>query len=259
MISDSRGGSVGVGAGAVQGDTGNSRLRNQLLHGLPASELTILRPHLLRVRLVGGQVLHEPGQKISEVFFIESGFASVMAKTPDREQSVETGLIGHEGMTGLQILLGRDACTFDMVNVQMPGYAIRVSSDALLTCLSTTPVLHRRLFRSLETFMAQVAQTCVCNSLHKMPERLARWLLTAADRADGAELPLTQEFLSIMLASARPVVTIAMLKLAEDGVIGYARSRISILNRQALEKSSCSCYAHLRAITEMILIRPLNG
>ena len=245
-------------AAAVQGDTGKSHLKNQLLHGLPTSELTTLRPHLVRVRLVSGQVLHEPGQTISEVFFIESGFASVMAMTPDRVQLVETGLVGHEGMTGLQMLLGRDACAFNVVNVQMAGDAIRMSSDALRSCLSATPVLHRRLFRSLETAMAQVAQTCVCNSLHKVPERLARWLLAAADRTGGGELPLTQEFLSIMLASARPAVTLAMIKLAEEGAIGHTRSRIRILDRQALEKASCSCYAHLQAITEAILTRPYN-
>ena len=50
-------------------------------------------------------------------------------------------------------------------------------------------------------------------------QRLARWLLMADDRIDEQELPLTHEFLAMMLGVTRPGVTMAVQSLERQGLI----------------------------------------
>ena len=57
------------------------------------------------------------------------------------------------------------------------------------------------MFRYSEALQAQVMQTAACNGRHGLEQRLARWLLMAHDRAEGDELPLTQEFMAMMLSA----------------------------------------------------------
>ena len=96
------------------------------------------------------------------------------------------------------------------------------------------------LFRPFST---QTAQTAVANGRSKVEERLARWLLMADDRIDSDELPLTHEFLAMMLAVRRPGVTVAVQELEREGVISRKRGRIVIVDRKALEKMSNGTYA----------------
>jgi len=71
-------------------------VRNQILAGLPASDLDAQRPHLHRVTLSSGQILYETSSPILEVFFVEEGIVSLTADTSDNGQ-VEVGLTGREG------------------------------------------------------------------------------------------------------------------------------------------------------------------
>ena len=65
----------------------------------------------------------------------------------------------------------------------------------------------------------------------------------ADDRIDSDELPLTHEFLAMMLAVRRPGVTVAVQELEREGVISRKRGRIIIVDRKALEKMSNGTYA----------------
>ncbi|BAY03707.1 Crp/Fnr family transcriptional regulator [Anabaena sp. PCC 7938] len=94
----------------------------------------------------------------------------------------------------------------------------------------------------VKTVYLEVAQCAACNRLHTLEERLSRWLLTVADRLNSDEFPLTQEFISQMLGVRRSGVTVAAHALSKAGLINYRRGHIKILNREALEASSCECY-----------------
>jgi CRP-like cAMP-binding protein len=78
--------------------------------------------------------------------------------------------------------------------------------------------------------------------VHHVDERLARWLLIAADKTGSDEMALTQEFLAMMLGSRRATVTIAAGKLQRAGFIRYRRGNVRIFNRQGLADAACECY-----------------
>ena len=202
--------------------------------------------------MVNGQGLHEPGERIEHVYFIESGVVSVVAMAHDMGIGVEVGVIGPEGMIGLTTLLDPEAASFNRAMVQMPGIAYRMPAAALHACLDEAPVLRRRLLRRLDSFVALVSQTAACNSRHTITERCARWLLLAHDRNDGDELPLTQEFLATMLAVRRSGVTIALGALREAGLVRNGRGRIVICDRPALEAAACECYSRVRSFVSAI-------
>ena len=221
--------------------------RNQILATLPPAELSTLRPHLLRVRMVNGQGLHEPGERIDHVYFFETGLASMVAVAQDQGIGVEVGVIGPEGMVGLTTLLDPEATSFNRAMVQMPGVAHRMPAATLRANLDATPVLRQRLLRRLDSFVALVSQTAACNSRHTVTERCARWLLLAHDRNDGDELLLTQEFLATMLAVRRSGVTIALGALRDTGLVSSGRGRITICDRPGLEAAACECYGRVRS------------
>src|SRR4030095_1660525 len=169
------------------------------------------------------------------VYFIERGFASVVANGTGR--SIEVGLIGGEGMTGLAVVMGTDRSPHDTF-MQVAGGGQRISSAKLRGAMEQSPALHRSFLRYGHAFVVQTAQTALANGRSKIEERLARWLLMAQDRLGGDEVPLTHEFLSVMLGVRRPGVTVALNLLEKQGLIRRMRGGVAILNRTALRKIS---------------------
>ncbi len=207
------------------------------------------------MQLVNGQTLHEAGERIEQVFFVQRGFVSMVAEADGDNPGTEVGLIGREGMVGLPVLLDPQAVSFNRAMVQMPGTALRLPAQALRDNADALPVLRRLLFQALEVSMAQVAQTAACNSRHPLSQRLARWLLMAHDRVDGDELAMTQEFLSIMLAVRRSGVTVASQALVATGAIQVGRGRTIVCDRPALEAAACGCYGRVQAFAAAVAAR----
>ncbi len=228
---------------------------NELLSMLPPAELGQLRPLLTRVQLVNGQTLHEAGERIGQVFFIEQGFVSMVAEADSSNAGTEVGLIGREGVIGLSVLLSSQAASFNRAMLQMPGIAHRLTAQALRDSLDTLLVLRRLLFQALEVSMAQVAQTVACNGQHSLPQRLARWLLMAHDRVDGDELALTQEFMGVMLAVRRSGVTNALGSLQAAAMVGQRRGHVTICDRPGLEAAACGCYGRVQAFAAAVAAR----
>lgn len=226
--------------------SGQPRFRNHILANLRPDEARELRPHLTRARLVRGQILMEPGEQASHVWFIEAGFVSMVAQLERDKLGVEVGLIGREAMVGTMPLFGAHRLNFNCAMVQLPGEARRMPLDVLKRCVEQMPALRRRLLHAFTLEMAQASQSAACNGRHSILHRCARWLLMARDRLDGDELPLTQEFLSVMLAVRRPGVTMALNHLERDGLVRSHRGVITIVDLPGLERVTCECYLHIR-------------
>ena len=219
--------------------------RNRLLQTLPAEELRRIRPHLARVQLAQGDILHRAGGRVEQAYFVEQGTVSLVAEAASAAGRVEVGLIGRESVVGSSVLLAADPAPSLQAVVQVAGTAYGIRADLLHASLEHAPALRRAMRQALETLVAQLAQVAACNSCHTLPERLARWLLMAHDRVDGDELPLTQDLLAAVLAVRRPGVTIAMGALQAAGLLRRSRGRIVICDRPGLEAAACGCYAKL--------------
>jgi CRP-like cAMP-binding protein len=212
---------------------------NRILARLSAADFALLEPHLKSIDLPVRKVLEKRGRPIKAVYFPESGFASVVANGGDRP--IEVGLIGLEGMTGLPVILGNDRNSNE-VFMQVAGQGRCLAAKDLREAIDKSVSLHRSLLRYAHVFLEQTTRTAVANGRSKIEERLARWLLMAADRVGEGELPLTHEFLAMMLAVRRPGVTIAIQDLERRGLIDRKRGCVIILDREGLEKMSNGTY-----------------
>ena len=213
---------------------------NRILSRLSRQEFALLEPHLEAVDLPVRKTLEARRKRIDQVYFIESGFASVVANGTNKP-SIEVGIIGREGMTGLAIVMGHDRAQHDTY-IQVAGHGLRISAAKLREADECSMTLHRAMLRYAHAFLLQTTTTALANGRSKIEERAARWLLMADDRIDGDDLPLTHEFLGLMLGTHRPGVTIALQALEKAGLITTRRSHITIIDRKGLEKSSNGTY-----------------
>jgi len=220
--------------------TGN---KNRILSRLTRADFGLLQPHLLPVDLPVPTPLETADTRIEAIYFMESGFASVVADGPGR-RSIEVGIIGRAGMTGLSVVLGHDSSPYETY-IQVAGTEQRMSAAKLRWAMNESVSLHRSLLKCAHAFLIQTTQTAVANGRSKIEERLARWLLMADDRIGGGEMPLTHKFLAIMLGVQRPVVTLAVQALERRGFVRARREVIAITDRKGLVKMSDGTYQPL--------------
>ena len=221
-------------------DGDGNKIGNLILRGLSRKECTEVFSSLEFVRLRLHQVLHEVGETIKSVYFLNEGLGSVLTVQPDGK-SVEVGLIGKEGFVGLPVLFGFKTSGLRVVT-QGDGTGYRMDVGMLRKILAECPDLERELQRYSMILAMQTTQLAACNRLHGVEERLARWLLMSYDRIGGATLPLTQEFLGQMLGTRRSSVSVAASILQKAGMINYTRGNVTIVNKAKLREAACDCY-----------------
>jgi CRP-like cAMP-binding protein len=214
---------------------------NALLRALPASDRALLQPHLEQVPLKFREQLQVANRPVRDVYFPDSGLASVVAIGAGRRAQAEVAVVGWEGMTGIPVILGVDRSPCD-VFMQIEGRGQRVSADNLRRCLNQSPTLLRCLLRFTHAFLMQSAYTALANAKGHIDERLARWLLMAHDRSEEDKLSLTHEFLALMLGIRRSGVTVALGHLESRGTIDMRRGAITVLDRAGLEAAANGLY-----------------
>ena len=219
-------------------------VRNKLLLAIPDEEFRKVRSRLHFIELPHHVILHQPHQTLRFAHFPNTGLISLVVELKDG-RTVEAGLLGNEGASGMPAVLGLSRSPLREI-VQIEGGAFRVRVNALRELLPSTPVLQATLNRYAAGLAMQVAQTAACNRLHKIEERLSRWLLIAQDRVDSGIVPITHDFLATMLGTDRPSVTVAAGVLQREGIIEYTRGSVRILNRKKLESFACECYALIK-------------
>jgi CRP-like cAMP-binding protein len=218
---------------------------NQLLMALPPSEYRHLVPYLEPIDLPLHQVLCEPCEKTEYVYFPIDAAISLVFTTREGS-SVEIGLVGREGMVGIATILGGHSMLSSTV-VQIAGKGLRIQASVLKSEFDRGGPLQYLLLRYIQAFFTQVSQQAVCNRLHNLEERLARWLLAVHDCVQKDTFVMTQEYIAEMLGSRRSGVTVAAGTLQKAGIIHYRRGNIKILDRCQLEAVSCECYNIIRS------------
>lgn len=213
---------------------------NRLLSRLSPEDFLLLQPNLKWVDLPLRRQLERPNKPIDQIYFLESGFASVVADGSGG-RGIEVGLIGREGMTGLSVLMGTDRSPHETF-IQSAGEGVRISAGSLRRAMDISRTLHGTLLLYAHAFALQVTNTAMANGRSKIEQRLARWLLMAQDRIGKDEVLLTHELLSLMLGVRRPGVTVALKLLEEAGVLKARRGLISIIDRRRLERLADRTY-----------------
>jgi CRP-like cAMP-binding protein len=224
---------------------------NRLLKSLTAEQLGCLEQSLTRVELPRGTVLENANEPVESVYFMECGFASVVA---GGSPGVEAGIVGREGMTGLSVVMGDDRSP-DFTFVQGTGSAFRMPAAALRQALLDSPSLRLTFLRYALAFHVQVTQTAVSNGRGDLEQRLARWLLMAHDRFESDSFELTHEFLALMLCVRRAGVSVALQKLEGQRIIRSERRKITVLDRERLRLQADSSYGVAEAEYERLTRR----
>jgi CRP-like cAMP-binding protein len=214
--------------------------KNCLLAALSQEDLQRFFTELQPVSLSLKQVLHEAGAPLEHVYFIEEGVASVLTAMVDGS-TIEVGMIGAEGMVGVPALLGGMTAAQQVIT-QVPGTALRMNAALCKAAFDRSEVVRRVTLRFAEALLNLSAQTAACNRLHSIEQRCARWLLMALDRLNSDRMPLTHEFLALMLGVRRAGVTNIAGELQRSGLIRYHRGQLSIIDRDGLEATACECY-----------------
>jgi CRP-like cAMP-binding protein len=215
-----------------------------LLTLLPRAMRDRLLPQFETVSLGIKDILYEPNAPIEYVYFPLNGVMSMVSILKGGAH-IEVATTGNEGMLGLPVFLGRDSTPLQAFS-QVPGESLRMKASAFKRHLKAEPALTTVLQRYTQAMMVQIAQGTACNRAHSIQQRCCRWLLMTHDRVFSDDFLLTQEFLGQMLGVRRATVSEVAGELQRAGLIQYSRGRVTITDRQGLERCACECYAIIR-------------
>lgn len=214
---------------------------NHLIELLPRKERARLLLLCDPVELAMSDVLSKSGQRMRYVYFPVD--ATISLVTPiDGKPVLEVGMVGREGMVGVQLMLGVMTSPVHAV-VQVSGKALQIAAAPFRRELARSPELRKCLNLYLYVLMSQLAAAAACLRFHLIGPRLARWLLMTQDRANADAFHVTHEFLAYMLGVRRVGITAAAGTLQRAGLIEYRRGNLIVLNRRGLEAAACGCYA----------------
>jgi CRP-like cAMP-binding protein len=217
---------------------------NLLLASLPDDVRERLEPSLECVHLPREFYFYDGHKAAKAIYFPAGGLASMVAMSQEGDM-VEGTMVGITGLVGLPAVLAK-GFSHHLTLVQVPGPFLKIAKDDFLLEFDRGGALQQATLGFALQIIDEIAQTALCNRMHNLGERLARWLLMARDAIESDTLPLTQEFISYMLGVRRSGVTVAASALQEEGSINYTRGRIQIIDGQKLAESACSCYGALK-------------
>jgi CRP-like cAMP-binding protein len=215
--------------------------QNHLLAALGEDEYERLLPNLELVSMPLGESLYESGELLQHVYFPTTSIVSLLYVMKDGA-SAEIAVVGNEGILGISLFMGGET-TPSRAIVQSAGFGYRLKAQYLKEEFHRAGPVMYLLLRYTQALITQMAQTAVCNRHHSIEQQLCRWLLLSLDRLSADQLSMTQELIANMLGVRREGVTQAAGDLQRAGIIRYSRGRITVLDRERLEKRVCECYA----------------
>jgi CRP-like cAMP-binding protein len=214
--------------------------RNRLLHKIGLEDWDLIGPHLENAALKDRQILEVPAKPITHAYFLETGVASVVAVDAE-DHRIEVGVIGFEGVTGVPLIMGDNRAQHSTY-MQIGGNSHRIAAEALCAAMDKSDTLRKLMLQSAQGFMIQTAHTALANGRAKLEQRLARWLLMAHDRLTTDAVPLTHEFLAVMLGVRRAGVTVAIHGFERRGLVTTRRGQLTLADRAGIEQVAGSFY-----------------
>jgi CRP-like cAMP-binding protein len=217
---------------------------NSILAALLAREYKHLAPRLEHVNLKRGQTIYRADQRIKSVYFPVDAVVAMIDRLDDG-RTIEVGIIGNEGIVGINIFLGGIA-TPDKAVVLLPGSVMRMKASDLRRELRFGSPLQRLLLDYARTFLAVISQSVACSQHHTVEQRLARSLLTMNDYSGSREFLLLQDSIAGLLGVRRVGISGAARRFQAQGLIRFHRGKVGVLDVPGLRKKTCECYRFIR-------------
>jgi hypothetical protein len=202
--------------------------------------------------LRSGQVLYEQRAEIEYSYFPTNNATLSNVLIMPNGSVIEVATVGSEGGVGWHLSTPVPT-SLHRVFAQVAGDCFAISTALLEAEVRQCPALQDLFNAYHAAFWYQVSQSVACNGLHKVEMRCCRWLLMTHDRVEGDDIALTHEFLGNMLGVRRSTVTEVLLELQERGIINNSRGKVRVLDRAALEATSCECYQMVRQEYQRLL------
>jgi CRP-like cAMP-binding protein len=220
--------------------------QNRLLAQFPTDVYRQIAPELEPVALQFGEVVYEAGDRVKHLYFPNRNTMLSLLCTSQDANAVEVAVTGWEGFAGFPPLMGGDSSPHQVIS-QIPGAAVRIKASSLYDVFQDgRREVRSLLLRYVQALLSQISQTALCNRVHSVEERLARWALVSRDRTEDHQLPLTHEFLARMLGVNRSTVSLTAATLQRAGLIHYSRGKFTIHDRERLQDVACDCYRIVR-------------
>ena len=177
------------------------------------------------IQLEPGDAVLERGEQVSVSLFPFGPTMVALVVDLASGRSIEVASIGREGAVGGIVSCGH-APAFSRATVLVPGPALSVSMEALEEAKERSSFIKNIFCRFSDYLLAQTMQNVACNAYHSIPQRAARWLLHAQDRA-GDRIELTQEAFAGLLGVQRTTLNAVIAELSSEGLIATGRGTVA--------------------------------
>ena len=227
------------------------RSPNGFLSALAPDDFELIRPHLRTVDLVQEFVLAEVDEPLKRAYLPHRGVISLVVRLAKGEH-VQVAMVGRDSILGSFSGLG-SAISLNSAVVLLPGVASTLDIDRVRAAAEQSATFRAMLLRHGLAVYAQIQQTAGCNASHTVESRLARCLLHTRDLSGSDRLVLTQELMAQMIGARRNSVSLVANMMQQANFIHYSRGHIEITNLDGLTKTSCECYASVKAQYDRLL------
>ena len=216
---------------------------NRLLSTFSREARALIEPAGEMIELAVGEIVLTHGGEVRASLFPVGPTMVSLTVELSGGRSAEVASIGREGAVGGIVSCGH-APAFSRAEVLVGGSAFRVPMESLEDAKKRSSFINNLFCRYSDFLLATVMQSVVCNAFHSIPERAARWLLHAQDRA-GDRIELTQEAFAGLLGVQRTSVNAVVQDLSSEGLIATGRGRIRVIDRAGLKRRACECFERL--------------
>lgn len=216
------------------------RSKNLFLSAMTEESFERIKQYLEYVPIKLSKITQQADEPIQYVYFPENAVIFAVNYL-ENGSSVETGIIGREGLAGISAILSNGELSRETY-IRIGGGCLRLNAQIFRAELNRSDCLRHLAMMFVNGYISQIFHKVLCRAYHRLEARTAKWLLMVHDRVDGDQIQVTQDFIAEVLGSPRPGITMTAIKLKQNGLIDYTRGVITILDKKGLEKIACECY-----------------
>jgi CRP-like cAMP-binding protein len=221
-----------------------TKTANQLLSVLKPSDFSQVARKLTRVKFRPRQIIYKPNAPLDYIYFPENTVLCLLTLMSNGD-SIESATVGREGASWISASVGARSMPCETMAVH-EGTALKLAVEDLDRELKENRPFRDVLTEYSHALLIASMRTSACNGLHGLQERCARWILTTLDRVDGGQFFITKEFLSQLMGTSRPMVSVTVAVFEKAGILNVEGRRVTVADRKRLKDASCECYDVIR-------------